>query len=112
YVGALSSTERARVSSYLALKYGIDLSGNYLNSTGGVVWNDATDSSHNFAVFGLGRDSTSALRQKVSRSVESSDLTLALQNDFTSSNASSARTIAFNSDFSYFLTGSSQASIA
>ncbi|MFT6423043.1 MAG: hypothetical protein ACJA2K_001780, partial [Thalassolituus sp.] len=111
YTKSLTTAERLQVSSYLSLKYGIDLVGNYTDSSGAVIWNDSLGVSSNpgenykNAVFGLGRDDTSGLNQKVSRSVESTRLTLALQSDFTSSNASSSRTTSINGDRQFFLVG-------
>ncbi|WP_370216232.1 hypothetical protein [Thalassolituus sp.] len=105
FTRAVSATERQRINSYLAVKYGIDLAGNYVNSAGNVIWNDALDANYQDAVFGLGRDSAATLNQKVSRSVKSTRLTLATQNDFTSANASSARTTSIAADRSYFLVG-------
>ncbi|WP_370292538.1 OmpA family protein [Thalassolituus sp.] len=112
YIGDLTATERRKISSYLSLKYGINLAGDYLASNGTIVWEDSEDTGFNKQVFGLARDDTSGLRQKVSRSVKSSDLTLALQNDFTSSNKSSARTVGFTGNLQFFLTGSNGGSMA
>ena len=116
YTKSLTNAERLQVSSYLSLKYGIDLVGNYTDSTGAVIWNDSLGVSSNpgenykNAVFGLGRDDTSGLNQKVSRSVKSTRLTLALQSDFTSSNASSSRTTSINGDRQFFLVGNNSGS--
>ena len=116
YTKSLTTAERLQVSSYLSLKYGIDLVGNYTDSTGAVIWNDSLGVSSNpgenykNAVFGLGRDDTSGLNQKVSRSVKSTRLTLALQSDFTSSNASSSRTTSINGDRQFFLVGNNSGS--
>ena len=112
YIGDLTATERRKISSYLSLKYGINLAGDYLASNGTIVWEDSEDTGFNKQVFGLARDDTSGLRQKVSRSVKSSDLTLALQNDFTSSNKSSARTVGFTGNLQFFLIGSNGGSMA
>ena len=105
FTRAVSSSEAQRINSYLAVKYGIDLVGNYVNSAGATIWNDALDANFQDAVFGLGRDDAATLNQKVSRSVKSTRLTLATQNDFSSANSASARTIGISADRSYFMVG-------
>ena len=105
FTRAVSSSEAQRINSYLAVKYGIDLVGNYVNSAGATIWNDALDANFQDAVFGLGRDDAAILNQKVSRSVKSTRLTLATQSDFSSANSASARTAGISADRSYFLVG-------
>lgn len=68
-----SSTNRIRIESYMAVKYGVDLDGDYVNSNGTTFWNSSTNSDYNHNVAGLLRDDNSAeLYQKQSKS-ESSD---------------------------------------
>ncbi len=66
YNGNLSATDRQKVSTYLAVKYGITLSHNYLNSAATTVYDIATYGNN---VAGIGRDDNSVLNQKQSRSV-------------------------------------------
>lgn len=66
YNRVLNSTQRLKVASWLALKYGITLTepgATYLNSTGQPIWQgyDHPQWHHNIA--GIGRDDSSALRQ-------------------------------------------------
>lgn len=112
YVGELSAQDRRRVTSYLAIKYGFDPLGNLHGGDDTLIWNDGLDAGHNSHLFGLGRDDASRLKQKVSRSVSSSALTVALQNNFTASNRSNARSVGFGADLSYFLMGSNGADMA
>lgn len=63
-----SVTARNKVESYLALKYGITLSHNYLSSTGTTVWNRTINPAYNSNITGVARDDNSALSQKQSKS--------------------------------------------
>ncbi|HEX4850786.1 MAG TPA: hypothetical protein VFV08_08275, partial [Puia sp.] len=64
YEKILSDKEMARVESYLALKYGITLQRNYLNSQGEIVWNVEKDKSYSNHIAGIARDDESVLYQK------------------------------------------------
>ena len=67
----LTATEKEKIESYLAIKYGITLSHNYLASDGFVLWNVTTNASYNNNVTGIGRDDLSSLDQQKSLSVNS-----------------------------------------
>ncbi len=86
---ALSATDRQKVESYLALKYGITIdasSSNYLNSDATSVYDL---SSYSNDVFGIARDNDSGLDQQISKSVnDGSILTISTDTNFTSSNGS------------------------
>lgn len=56
YDRSINGTERARIFSYLAMKYGITIKTDLVSSTGATVWNAAANSTYNNAVFGLSRD--------------------------------------------------------
>jgi hypothetical protein len=70
----ISFTERQKVESYLALKYGISINQkypvSYLNSRGEIIWDADLHNTHNQNIAGIGRDNTSGLYQKVSESVQ------------------------------------------
>ncbi|HZY81225.1 MAG TPA: T9SS type A sorting domain-containing protein [Cyclobacteriaceae bacterium] len=68
---AITTTDKQKVESYLALKYGITLTHNYLTSAGTVVWNTTTNSTYNNNVTGIGRDDVSGLNQIKTLSVHS-----------------------------------------
>ncbi|TGN27873.1 hypothetical protein [Empedobacter tilapiae] len=74
--------ELRKVSSYLALKYGISLDKeaqkNYVNSDNTVVWNGTEDVTYNNHRFGIGRDNASGLYQKQSTSFDKSFATVFL----------------------------------
>ncbi|NNK88635.1 MAG: T9SS type A sorting domain-containing protein, partial [Flavobacteriaceae bacterium] len=68
------SQERNRISSYLAVKYGITLGVNgisqdYVDSNGRVIWDQSASTGFNYDIAGIGRDDASALLQKQSSSI-------------------------------------------
>ncbi|MBT8271622.1 MAG: LamG domain-containing protein, partial [Bacteroidia bacterium] len=68
------SQERNRISSYLAVKYGITLGVNgisqdYVDSNGRVIWDQFASTGFNYDIAGIGRDDASALLQKQSSSI-------------------------------------------
>lgn len=106
----LTSEERARVNSYLALKYGITLD----QTSGGQdyiasddlteMWDkDAPDAStYDNNIAGIGRDDTSLLNQKQSRTINTADkagfVTMGL-GTIASDNSSNANSFASNLSF-------------
>ncbi len=74
----LSTEERMKVESYLALKYGITLlhhgPANYVNSKGETIWNGKENSPYFLNIAGIGRDDASGLYQKQSTSSYASEL--------------------------------------
>ncbi len=78
--------EKARINSYLAIKYGITLSNDagtdgadYLSSSSVKVWDATANSGYNSNIAGLAHDFMSALHQKQSRSVNAnSQVTIGL----------------------------------
>ncbi|MCC7333299.1 MAG: T9SS type A sorting domain-containing protein [Flavobacteriales bacterium] len=72
YDRVLISSERSKVNSYLAVKYGITLgvngtSLNYMNAAGNIIKTQAN--GYNYDIVGIGRDDVSQLNQLKSRSV-------------------------------------------
>ena len=78
YSRALTSQERQRVDSYLAIKYGVTLNQSsatdYLHSGGAVIWDATANRIYRNNITGIGRDDNSALVQKQSRSVQDDSL--------------------------------------
>ncbi|WP_188931801.1 T9SS type A sorting domain-containing protein [Dyadobacter endophyticus] len=68
--GSVTATERNKVDTYLAIKYGVTLNNtnNYTTSSGVVVWDKDANIAHYNNVAGIGNDFISALHQKQSRS--------------------------------------------
>ncbi|MEO1255191.1 MAG: hypothetical protein AAFY41_09950, partial [Bacteroidota bacterium] len=65
----LSTTDRARLESYLAIKYGITLSSDYVASDGTTaVWDNSANTGYNSDIFALGLDNTAGINQSQSRS--------------------------------------------
>lgn len=100
----------AKINSYLALKYGITLNQttaqNYISTNGNVFWNASTAGTFNNDIFGIGRDDSTALLQKVSHSINGDGLfVLTLDNDYTSLNQHSSRTTGFAADTTYVMLG-------
>lgn len=73
YSTRLSDTDRHKVESYLALKYGITLQNgtqNYTASDGStIIWNTSTAGVYTKGVFGIGRDTLQSLNQTQAKSV-------------------------------------------
>lgn len=65
YDRVLTDSERLKINSYLALKYGVTLSStlNYVDSTGSTYWSGSANSAYYNDVAGIGRDDASALMQ-------------------------------------------------
>ncbi len=104
----LTSTERTRVQSYLALKYGLTLDRTELKDKAYTSGNDVSvysDSDYWNNVIGIGRDDVTGLDQRVSRSTQkigtdtlwvargNSPLIIATSADFTSANGGSRRAL-------------------
>ena len=103
------TSERRRIESYLALKYGITLgvngtSMNYQDSNGTVVWNTAANSGFNYDIAGIFRDENSQHNQKQSKSINPTEvMTIGLTDIFPTN---SANTNTFSTDKSYLVWGS------
>lgn len=70
---ALTATEKQKINSYLAIKWGVTLdqtaATNYLASDASVTWNATAAGARNHNIAGIGRDVCSELHQKQSQSV-------------------------------------------
>jgi len=70
----ISTAERQKVESYLALKYGISLNQefpvSYLNSKGEIIWDAEVNAFYSNNIAGIGRDDLSGLNQKISENTE------------------------------------------
>ena len=64
YGRILSEEEIAKIETYLALKYGITLEKNYLNTPGKTVWSWQNDQLYSHNIAGIARDDESTLYQK------------------------------------------------
>ena len=103
---SFNPTEMNKITSYLAIKYGQSLEGNFVltNSVGTELWSKITHSSYSNNVFGLGRDDITGLNQKQSVNVEDDVLTAYLGNTLHSISAQNL--VHFSEDKTYLLFGS------
>ena len=65
-----TSSERAKIESYLALKYGLTLdqsdATDYVNTSGSVIWDASDNASYDHDIAGIGQDDDSELDQATS----------------------------------------------
>ncbi|OEK06856.1 hypothetical protein [Roseivirga misakiensis] len=103
YAGTLSATDRQKVQSYLAIKYGItiDQSSNtdYLASDDGVIWEASVNSTYNSDIAGIGRDDMSCLDQKQSVSQNSDAIVTMGLGTIEADNASNTNEFAADDSF-------------
>ncbi len=79
YSDTLSATNLARVRSYLALKYGLTLSDDYLSSAGTVIFDQGAESSlYSNGIAGVGRDDDSSFELSDSTSSHDGVLTASI----------------------------------
>nr|WP_315233280.1 LamG-like jellyroll fold domain-containing protein [uncultured Flavobacterium sp.] len=97
-------TERRRIESYLAIKYGITLGINgtsldYQDNNGNIIWNIAANTGFNYDIAGIGRDDASELNQKQSKSVNASEVMTIGLTDIATTNSANTATFTNNSDY-------------
>ncbi|MEJ7768134.1 MAG: T9SS type A sorting domain-containing protein [Chitinophagaceae bacterium] len=73
YETILKEKDIAKIESYLALKYGVTLEKDYVNSLGQIIWNQKKEALYSNNIAGIGRDDLSTLHQKQGTSSSSSD---------------------------------------
>ena len=94
YTRSLSALEQDMISSYLAVKYGLTKSGDFLNSAGDLIWDASANASYLDYIVGVGRDDNSGLNQLKSKStVDGSSMTM-------------ESTGGFSNDVSFVISGS------
>jgi hypothetical protein len=99
YSSGLTSANVNAIESYFAIKYGIELPGNYVNSSGTVIYN--TSAPYNNDMIGICRDDNSGVTQRQSRTMD--DSTRLFINTLAASN--SANGGSFSSDNQYLVIG-------
>jgi hypothetical protein len=80
YNRQLTTAERQKVASYLAIKYGITLPHNYVDPAGNVVWDVTVNTGYGFNITGIGRDDCNGLHQRQSKSVNTTEALVTLGN--------------------------------
>lgn len=101
----LTATERQKVHSYLAIKYGITLAENYLSTSAGTIF--TTAAPYHIDIIGIGRDDVEGLTQKQSH--QDDDSVRIYLNTIQASNL--ANTGSFSADISYVVQGSNNAKL-
>lgn len=99
YTIKVTATERQKIHSYLAVKYGVTLTEDYLSTGGTTIY--ATTAPYNNNIIGIGRDDIEALYQKQSH--QDDDTVRMYISSLAAMNASNAGT--FASDISYVMMG-------
>ena len=102
---ALTTGERARINTYLAVKYGVTMASgfSYLDTTGNVIWSGNVNSGYSNNITAIGRDDAEGLNQKQSKTQNISGLvTIALGATAATNNAN---TNTFLNDKSYLIFG-------
>ncbi|GBF75564.1 hypothetical protein PA598K_03981, partial [Paenibacillus sp. 598K] len=83
----LDANDRLKVNSYLALKYGLTLPTDYVDSSGDAMWTQGDSSDYSNRIAGIGRDDQAAQYQKQSRSQEvGAHVTIAVGDAIAASN--------------------------
>ncbi|WP_299524845.1 LamG-like jellyroll fold domain-containing protein, partial [uncultured Lutibacter sp.] len=98
------TTERNKIQSYLAIKYGITLgingiSQDYVDSAGNVIWDQSANTGYNYDIAGIGQDDDSELIQKQSKSVNAGSIIAIGLSEVATTNNANANSFASNLDF-------------
>lgn len=102
YETILKEKQISRIESYLAIKYGITLEKNYVNSNGKTIWDRKAYEMYSNNIAGIGRDDQSALYQKQSTSSSTDDHLAIGLNSIAASNSDNNGVL---EDGSYLLWG-------
>ena len=109
YDTVLSATKRQQVETYLAIKYGITLTNNYLDSSATPNTIFALDGTYESDIIGLSKDTDSNLDQRISKSINNgSVLTISTDSDYSSANDSHSDTLI---DGAYLVIGHNNGSV-
>jgi hypothetical protein len=101
-------TDRPKIETYLAIKYGITLGAteaekDYVNSAGTVIWDFTANAGFDFNIAGIGKDDSSDLNQKQSKSInDPNEVTIGLG---VISATNSANINEFNKDGDFLVWG-------
>jgi len=104
YNADLSDAETEKIDTYLAIKYGISLSKNYVNSAGAVIWDRSANEAYSFDIAGIMRDDNSMLDQRQSKAVSDNAILTIGKGSITTSNAANPNT--FTADLDCVIWGS------
>jgi hypothetical protein len=114
YATALSNSDRQKVDTYLAVKYGITLDQttplSYLDTAGTTIWDGTANAIYNKNITGIGRDDIEELNQKQSKSINTTGLVTVGRGGISTTNALNSNT--FSTDKSYFIFGDDNGALA
>jgi hypothetical protein len=101
-----TATERNKIETYLAVKYGITLDQvtpqNYVDTSGVTIWDATVNAVHNKNITGIGRDDIEELDQKQSKSINAGGLVTIGKSAIVATNALNTGTFAANRDYLVF----------
>ncbi|MHA8066669.1 discoidin domain-containing protein, partial [Aquirufa sp. ROCK2-A2] len=106
YDQALSTSQKNKIRTYLAIKYGMTLDHDYsagLNNT--VVWSIANNTGYNNNIFGIGREDCQFLHQRQSKSVNTTGLLIIGNNSIIAPSNRSGNNNDLASDQSFLMVG-------
>lgn len=107
---AFNTDEVRAMSTYMALKYGISISGDYEGSGNApTVWDASSNSDYDNEVTGIGRDDQSAMEQKQSLAADSQGMVSIAISALATSNASNSNS--FSNDDEFVMWGNDNGSI-
>jgi hypothetical protein len=102
----LTASDRRKVETYLAIKYGITLdntaggdAGDYLNSDNTILWDASSNSTYHNDIAGIGRDDASCYIQKQSASINDGEILTVGLSSIESSNANNLNNFSDDGDF-------------
>ena len=101
YNNSNTALDVSKIQTYLAIKYGITLSNDYINTDGTTIYDVSTYSNQ---IIGIGRDDAEGLLQKQSHSTD--DTVRIFMNTLAVDNGSNTTTVAdFGADLAYIVAG-------
>ncbi|MDR0543378.1 MAG: IPT/TIG domain-containing protein, partial [Dysgonamonadaceae bacterium] len=98
-----SANDFKQIHTYLAVKYGMTLTHDYLATDGTKVWDRTANTGYNNHIFGIARDDLTGLYQKQSVSVSNDLLTMFIGNKLEKLNSQNTATL---DDMQYVMIGS------
>ena len=100
----LSQTDRYKIESYLAIKYGMSVDHDYVNTVGDEIWDYSENKDFHHHITGIGRDDETGLDQRQSRNYEATSMVTLGHKDIAASNRGNSNGFSVNK--SYVICGS------
>jgi hypothetical protein len=96
---ALGDTDRYKIETYLAIKYGMSLDHVYLNTTGDTIWDNTANAAYHNRITGIGRDDETGLDQRQSRNVENTSVVTIAHGSIAATNQDNSNNFISNKSF-------------